>query len=133
MAVKVTGIQRVKLGLKRVADDEMQRRTRKALHAILSEGSARAALMTPVDTSNLINSQYAPRITTGPARSSGHVGYTADYAAFVHSAPGVLKGQPRANGRGEYWDPSGEPGFLTKGFDEVIPRIDVILRSIYGS
>lgn len=94
---------------------DVQRRGHSALYAILSQGAAYAHMLTPVDTGFLVNSQYAPKISVNGARLSGHVGYMANYAAFVHSAPGKLKGKKRPKNRGLYWAPGGEPGFLTKG------------------
>src|SRR3990167_962644 len=44
------------------------------------------------------------------------VGYTAEYALFVHEnkeiyPPGMrLKGLPRSSGKGHYWDPQGRAG-----------------------
>lgn len=56
--------------------------------------------------------------------------------------PGKLKGQPRAHfgktrdgtefgggtGKGNYWDPHGEPQFLKKGFDEERDAIDAVIK-----
>lgn len=130
--MSVQGIQRVKLNAKRTFDTIEGKLTYTAVHAVLSQGGAMAATMTPVDTSNLINSQYAPEIQQGRGKTTGHVGYTARYAAAVHDAPGTLKGLPRPGNRGNYWDPDGEPGFLTKGFEKIKPRINRILREVYG-
>lgn len=84
-------------------------------------GSGYAALMTPVDTSLLINSQFGNRkvapVIEGGERVRGTVGYTAAYAAAVNKASGKLKGKPRPNNRGTYWAPGGEPDFLRKGFE----------------
>lgn len=140
------GISRVRLNLKRAFDDADGMRTNRAVYAILSQGAAMAQTMTPIDTGNLVNSQYAPRIEKTKGKTSGVVGYTAKYAEWVHEAPGTLKGQPRAHfGKtragvefgggtqvGYYWDPNAEPGFLRKGFEELKPAIPQILRSIYG-
>lgn len=104
--------------------------TERTLMEILIIGSGRASIMTPVDTSNLINSQYR-RIERGPFGAWGRVGYTAAYASAVHAASGESAGQPRPNGRGNFWDPSGEPGFLRKGFDESIPQIQAAIKRGY--
>lgn len=129
MAAK--GIKRVKRNFRVVVKDIEQRRTETAVYAVLSQGAAMAQTMTPVDTSNLINSQYAPQISRQAGKTTGQVGYTALYAAAVHSAPGTLQGLPRRNGNGNYWDPSAEPGFLEKGFEQIKPSIPEILRAIY--
>lgn len=95
-------------------------------------------LKTPVDTGNLKASAY-----TDPQRTSRgmivEIGYTSEYAPWVHEMPGKLKGQPRASfgatsagkefgggtGKGFYWDPQGkaEPYFLKKALVESEPKI----------
>lgn len=145
--MSVKGIQRVKTRFKAVVSEIDGPRTEKALHMILSEGAALAKTMTPMDTGNLLNSQTRPEIRQSGGKSIGTVSYTARYAAAVHSAPGKLKGQPRADfgrtgagvafgggtGKGNYWDPHAEPGFLTKGFEEIKPAIPAILKAAYGN
>lgn len=145
MAVK--GIQRVKSRFKAVVSEIDGPRTEKALHMILSEGAALAKTMTPMDTGNLLNSQTRPEIRHSSGKSVGIISYTARYAAAVHNAPGKLKGQPRADfghtragvafgggtGKGNYWDPRAEPGFLTKGFEQIKPAIPAILKAAYGN
>jgi len=88
--------------------------------AIVGEGYAKQ--MTPVDTSNLINSQYI-RVNKNIDGVSVSTGYTANYAAAVHNKPGKLKGKPRANKNGKYWDPQAEPEFLAKGFNDNLNEI----------
>ena len=125
------GIERVRKGFKVKLDGIAKGKSEGAVYAILSQGAAIAQTMTPVDTSNLINSQYAPQIDVKAGRVSGQVGYTAEYAAHVHNAKGELAGQDRASGSGQYWDPNAEPGFLKKGFEELKPSIPAILREHY--
>lgn len=74
---------------------------------------AHSMSMTPVDQANLINSlgRDVQPLANGVV---GTVYYGAFYAPYVHAAKGKLKGKRRANGRGYYWDPSGEPRFLEK-------------------
>lgn len=84
---------------------------------VLIIGQGHAHTMTPVDTSNLVNSQYR-RVTPTDSGVIGMVGYTANYASAVHWAAGTLKGKPRPDGKGVYWGPDGEPQFLRKGFEE---------------
>lgn len=105
--------------------------TERAVYAILSQGGAMAQTMVPIDTSNLFNSQYAPRIDVGTTRTVGYLGYTADYALYVHQAKAKLKGQDRPGNRGQYWDPNAEPKFLTKGFEKIKPSIPSLLKGIY--
>lgn len=127
----VKGVDRVRVRLKASFDDIRGRKTREAVYVICSQGAGLAQTMTPIETSNLVNSQTEPRIGDTPTGVNGVVAYTAAYAAAVHEAPGTLKGQERQSGNGQYWDPSGEPGFLTKGFEEVKPMIPAILRKVY--
>lgn len=102
----------------------------RGLYAGASVGAAYASVMTPVLTSNLINSQY---ITVRGEQFGARaiVGYTANYAAAVHEKPGTLKGTPRPKGEGNYWDPNGEPQFLKSGFEDNAVEINnVIIRTM---
>lgn len=128
----VKGIERVRVRLKATFNDIKGQRTRDAVYTILSQGAGIAQTMTPIEQGNLINSQTEPRLGETPTGINGIVAYTAEYAGAVHEAPGTLRGQERPSGSGQYWDPDGEPEFLTKGFEEVKPAIPAILRRIYG-
>jgi hypothetical protein len=92
-----------------------------------------AAGMTPRETSNLINSQIRDVRNNG-TRVTGVIGYTAEYAAAVHEAPGTLLGtntpRPKRNGlsKGVVWGPSGEPEFLRKGAEQARPLVEAALR-----
>lgn len=113
---------------------EVDLMAQRSAYMILSEVQAAAAVRTPVDISNLINSAYAPRIREEGGVFVGTTGYTANYAAAVHEKPGTLKGLPRRKNdpsRGLFWDPMGEPRFLRKGADEVEPKVVDILRAAY--
>lgn len=129
----VKGIERVKRNFRAILKDIGETRTERAVYEILSQGAAMAAQMTPVDTSTLVNSHFVD-INAGTTKVQGKTGYTAGYAARVHEASGTLKGLPRdpnKPGRGDYWDPNAEPGFLRKGFDEIKPSIPAILKRHY--
>ena len=100
----------------------------RAMHIATSIIGGYATLMTPVDTSNLINSQY--RIVKNEGRRVvAAIGYTARYAAAVHEKPGTLRGAgvARPSGRGNYWDPDAEPQFLSKAGDENMDEIDAAI------
>ncbi|HCF9151483.1 TPA: hypothetical protein NI581_005442 [Pseudomonas aeruginosa] len=130
----IQGIDRVRRNLRVAVENIAGGVSERAVYEVLSQGATMAQTMTPIDTSNLINSQTAPQISTGTAGVEGRIGYTAAYAAAVHDAPGTLAGQPRDENdpsRGDYWDPNAEPEFLTKGFDQIIPAIPAILRRTY--
>lgn len=108
-----------------------EHRASRAIFAAITLGAAEAAAYTPQHTSNLINSQFKAIDKQG-SRIVGRVGYTAEYALWVHEAEGKLKGQPRPfeNGKpqGNYWDPRGEPEFLRLGFDSARQQITAVLR-----
>lgn len=111
--------------------NDVQRRAARGVLQALTLGASEAAALTPQHTSNLINSQYKAVDQQG-ARIVGRVGYTAEYALWVHEAPGTLKGQPRpaetGKPQGNYWDPRGEPEFLARGFDRALPNIRRVLK-----
>lgn len=132
----VKGIERVRRGYKVAVDRISGQVSEGAVYAILSQGAAMAQTLTPTDSSNLINSQYAPQIEVKRGKVTGSVGYTADYAAAVHDAAGTTVGKgvardPSDPGRGDFWDPNAEPEFLSKGFDEIESSVPAILRSYY--
>ncbi|MEN0580862.1 HK97 gp10 family phage protein [Phytobacter palmae] len=141
MGVKVKGIQQAKDNLNRIIDDIKGRKVVRGIQSALLIVGAQAAIYTPVDTSTLLNSQFREIMLNG-TRITGRVGYSANYAAYVHAMPGKLKGQPRAHfgktregqefgggtGTGNYWDPHGEPQFLTKAANETRDQIDAVMR-----
>lgn len=104
--------------------------TERTLTAAIIVAQSEAALLTPVDTSTLINSagRFVRATQTGAV---GTIYYTADYAAYVHESSGSMKGQPRANGNGVYWAPNGEPKFLEKGVENAIPEMRRIVLKGY--
>ncbi|WP_416413765.1 HK97 gp10 family phage protein [Pantoea sp. App145] len=141
MGIKVRGLQEAKRNLDRLIDDITDRKVVRALQSAMLIGGAQAAIYTPVDTSTLLNSQFREIIVNGTV-ITGRVGYSAEYALYVHQMTGKLKGQPRAHfgktregtefgggtGTGNYWDPHGEPQFLTRGFEESRDQIDAVIR-----
>jgi hypothetical protein len=80
-------------------------------------GASEASGMTPIDTSTLLNSQYR-RVEVDGERIVGTVGYTADYAAAVHSPD-----NPQTFRR-----PTAEKEFLKKGFERAEPNIRAVLK-----
>jgi len=128
---RIHGVKRVKRNFEKTFGRIESDKTELAVFSILSQASALAQTMTPMDTGNLAQSQYAPQISQRLGVTTGKVGYTANYAHAVHEAPGVLKGLPRPNNRGNYWDPNAEPKFLTKGFEQIKSAVPQILKGIY--
>ncbi|EKE5139751.1 hypothetical protein OU704_001511 [Escherichia coli] len=132
----IKGVKRVRERIKQELKEIADKKTASVLWRVGMIGGGYAALLTPVDTSFLINSQYQ-EIDNTPTGMQLRLGYTARYAEWVHDMPGKLKGQPRENfgrtsdgggfgggtGNGEYWDPNAEPEFLRKGIDENLGEI----------
>lgn len=106
-----------------------QARAQRTVLTMLIPIGSEAAGMTPRETSVLINSQYNDVRQDG-ARVVGRIGYTAEYAAAVHEAPGTLLGTntPRPSGKGVFWGPSGEPEFLRKAGEQARPLVEQALR-----
>jgi len=100
---------------------EMDERTERAVTELLIRVEGFAMPMIPIATSNLANSAQRDTYSTGHGWE-GQLRFGAEYAAFVHEAPGTLMGadEPRWPRRlGFVWDPQGEPQFLQKAIDRV--------------
>lgn len=123
MAIK--GMAQVRKNLRQQLTLAIPSDAERAMHIATSIIGGYATLMTPVDTSNLINSQYRIVKNTG-TKVVAAIGYTAKYAAAVHEKPGTLRGKGimRSSGRGNYWDPDAEPQFLSKAGDDNLSEID---------
>ncbi|MGK4439148.1 HK97 gp10 family phage protein [Yersinia proxima] len=105
MGAKVKGIREAKANLNRLISDIQGRKAVRAMTKALIIGASQAALYTPIDTSTLINSQFRD-ISANGTRLTGRVGYSANYAIYVHD-PNVKQVFRR---------PMAEKEFLTKGF-----------------
>lgn len=116
MGIKVKGISQAKKNLNALVGDIQGRKVVRAMQSALIIGGSQAALYTPIDTSTLINSQFR-EITVNGNRVTGRVGYSANYAAYVHD-PSVLQNFRRATARKE---------FLTKGFEDTQRQIDAVI------
>ncbi|CAH5882382.1 HK97 gp10 family phage protein [Enterobacter hormaechei] len=117
MGIKVKGISQAKKNLNALVGDIQGRKVVRAMQSALIIGGSQAALYTPIDTSTLINSQFR-EITVNGNRVTGRVGYSANYAAYVHD-PRVPQNFRRATARKE---------FLTKGFDDTRRQIDAVIK-----
>ncbi|CAB5538459.1 Uncharacterised protein [Citrobacter werkmanii] len=135
MGIKVKGVGQVVKNLNKFIDDTAGIKAVRATYKVLDVIGIDAAVMTPVDSSNLINSQ-SKDVNLDARGVKGKLIYSAKYALAVHNASGKLKGQPRADfgmtsnrsdvgpqkpkafgggtKQGNYWDPHGEPQFLLK-------------------
>ena len=79
-------------------------------------GASEASVMTPIDTSTLLNSQFRNVAKEG-SKIVGTVGYTAEYAADVHD-PNIKQRFRRSTARKE---------FLKLGFEESEPNIRSVI------
>lgn len=95
-----------------------QRAGARAVTQALILGASEASVLTPIDTSNLLNSQYRDVDQRG-ATVRGRAGYTADYAGPVHD-PDVKQVFRR---------PSAEKEFLRKGFERAEPQIRAVVKA----
>lgn len=116
MGVKVHGIRQAQQNLNALIGDIQGRKAVRAIHSALIIGSSQAALYTPIDTSTLINSQYR-EVSINGTRVVGRVGYTANYAVYVHD-PNVPQTFRRATAQKE---------FLTKGFEDERDAITAVI------
>lgn len=110
---------------------DAKKKAEAGVYAVANEGLALAKTYTPVDTSNLINSEIGPLISKTQNGVKAVVGFNAGYAFYVHNKTGKLKGVPRANGNSYYWSPDAEPKFLVKGFEELKPIIPKIIKAAH--
>ncbi|HCR1933805.1 TPA: HK97 gp10 family phage protein [Enterobacter roggenkampii] len=117
MGGKVRGIRQAQANLNRIIDDIHGRKVVRAIQSALIIGSGQAALYTPIDTSTLLNSQFR-EINANGTRVTGRVGYTANYAVYVHD-PNHPQKFRRSTARKE---------FLTKGFEDTRSEIDDVVR-----
>lgn len=130
MGVKIRGVEQAKRNLDRIIGDIQGRKVVRAIKSALLIVAPEAARMTPVAKSSvLINSQFQEVMVNG-TRITGRVGYSANYAVYVHEAKGTLKGKPRplSQGGGNYWDPAGKPQFLKKAGDETRNAVDAVIK-----
>lgn len=117
MGAKIRGIPQAKANLERLINDIHGRKVVRALQSAMIIGSSQASLYTPIDTSTLINSQYREVVIRGTL-VTGRVGYSANYAMLVHD-PSVKQNFRRPTARKE---------FLSKGFEDTINQIDVVVK-----
>jgi hypothetical protein len=117
MGVKVRGVQQAKRKLDAIIGDVSGRRAVRAIQSALVIGGAQAALYTPIDTSTLLNSQYR-EIDVSGTRITGRVGYSANYAVYVHD-PNIPQNFRRSTARKE---------FLTQGFEDTKGAITAAIK-----
>ncbi len=117
MGIKVSGVRDCINRLNTIVGDVQARKSVRAIQSALLIGGVRAALYTPIDTSTLLNSQYREMFVNGN-RLTGRVGYSANYAVYVHDPNYPMKFR-RATAQKE---------FLYKGFEDEKATIDQAVR-----
>lgn len=100
MAVKSRGFSQAKKKLSVYFSEVKSKKMTRAAARIVTIIGIRSALYTPIDTSTLINSQFK-EISVKDSVVSGRVGYSAEYAVFVHD-PKVKQKFRRATARKEF-------------------------------
>lgn len=95
---------------------KVERNAARGLTQGLILGASEASVLTPIDTSTLLNSQYRDLRKDG-SKIIGSVGYTADYALPVHD-PDNPQNFVRA---------TAEKEFLRKGFERAEPNIRAVI------
>ncbi|WP_417861847.1 hypothetical protein [Vreelandella venusta] len=118
--MSVRGGNKVRRNMRQTLRQISSELTPTVVKEILIIGEGYAAVLTPVDTSNLINSGFRT-VTNTATGTVGVVGYTADYAAATH------------DGGPKNWQKSGaEDEYLTKGFErDGIAEIDAHIARRY--
>lgn len=96
--------------------DRVQARAARSMTQALIIGAGDAAAITPIASSNLVNSQYSHVRLEGD-KIVGTCGYTAEYATYVHD-PEVKQRFRLA---------SAEKEFLRKGFERAAPKIRAVI------
>lgn len=127
------GGNRVRSNMRRLVAQIRGPITQRAMAEILIIIEGRAVNLTPVDTSNLVNSRFR-QVTNTLTGTKGVIGYTAAYALYVHEASGKLRGRPRdpsKPGRGNFWDTDADPHFLAKGAEEALPEVGAAIIRNY--
>lgn len=94
----------------------VEQKAARAMTQALVLGASEASVMTPIDTSTLLNSQYR-KVDKDGTKIVGTVGYTAEYAKYVHD-PNVKQRFRRS---------TAEKEFLRKGFEEAEPNIRAVI------
>lgn len=97
---------------------EREAKAARGMTQALILGASEASVLTPIDTSTLLNSQFR-NVDKQDGKIVGTVGYTAAYAVPVHD-PDNPQNFRRA---------SAEKEFLRKGFENAEPNIQAVLKA----
>lgn len=96
--------------------DQMHVKAARGMAQALILGQSESAMMTPIDTSTLLNSQFK-NVESKAGRIVGTAGYTADYALPVHDP----------DNQQNFRRSTAEKEFLRKGFEQAEPNIRGVL------
>lgn len=96
-----------------------ERKAARAMTQMLVLGASEASVLTPIDTSNLLNSQYR-QVQSARGGVVGTVGYTAEYALAVHDP----------DNKQNFRRPSAMKEFLRIGFERAEPNIWAVLKGV---
>ena len=114
------GLKEAQEATKKLIESIGGKRVEAALTGAAGIGRARGLTLTPMALGTLVNSQFMEVVPTDKGWRA-RIGFTAEYAAWVHKAPGTLKGKNVKRpipGTGNVWDPEAVPHFLRVGFEE---------------
>lgn len=96
---------------------KVEQRAASGMTKALVLGASEASVLTPIDTSTLLNSQFK-RVEKKGTQVLGTVGYTAEYALPVHDPSNPQN----------FRRPSAIKEFLKKGFERAEPNIRAALK-----
>lgn len=120
MGVKVKGVNQTVRNMNRILDNIQNKKAVRAIYSALYILGAASAKEVPRDTSTLVNSQFRD-VNFNGTRITGRVGYSANFAVYVHDAPGKylntqtdrpVRAGEAPGSRGVIWGPNGNPKFL---------------------
>jgi DNA-binding transcriptional regulator WhiA len=94
MAAKMRGIQQAIKRTQQIVGEITGEKAVSAIKAATYIIRTESASMTPVATSALINSQF-DTVEVNGTRITGKIGYAANYALYVHNAPGEAQRRAR--------------------------------------
>lgn len=120
MAGRVRGMKEAKSKMDILIKDITGRKAVRGIQSAILILGAASAKEVPRDTSTLLNSQFR-EIDFNGTLITGRVGYSANYAVYVHDALGKylntqtdrpVKAGETPGSRGVIWGPNGNPKFL---------------------
>lgn len=133
----IRGVNKVRNRINRSLQNVSAKTVERSLTAIGATVLGRADQYAPIDTKALINSGFRT-VEATPTGQRLRVGYTQEYALFLHESSGW---QPRPPGTKVYdqgagqppriksaWNPNATPNWLGRGLDESRPIITRIIK-----